>query len=230
MNRPSQYALIAAIGLSLSACAGLGLRGGIQPSAKDSIRTIAVASAMGDTFNGSHVATTVFGNSKYTVDVSDWRVDETLTATAVTTLQRGGKWNAVALPPARDTDLGKALAAARAAGADTLLLAAPARYDNQPDFPPGYGFHRRTFMGIDRPCIFSLFTIKAYKVSSGQALGWEWSFPTSTGIPCSEAADVTWKESFPQYTPQEKESIRRAIETSVRTNVGTSLKGLGLTP
>ncbi|MCZ8014346.1 MAG: hypothetical protein O9274_01495 [Limnobacter sp.] len=224
MNFVSKYTVVF-LCIVLSGCAGM-IRS-VDQEQVESIRKVAVVSQLGNTFIGSLTATTVFGNKGYKVDASGWQVDRAITAAAVEAIQRGGR---SALSLQSNAKLPELLKEATNNGADTLFLVTPAGYSNQPDFPPGYGFHRRVFLGIDRACIYSLFVTVAYDVKSGREIGQSWSFPKSEGaIPCEATAGIAWKDDFARYTKDERELIRKATIASVTTNIQTSVTGLGLT-
>lgn len=223
--------LVVSAGAILVACAGYGVRGPVPTKAREKVHSIAVASTLGNTFRGSFSGTTVFTNKEYEADVRDWEVDKMLAQAAVAILSRNGNVTAQSLSPSPGSSRDALIGAAKQLGADTLLVATPTTYDNQSDFPAGYGYHRKVFLGVDRPCVYSLFIVTAYNVESGRPLGLEWSFPISTGIPCyGGAGQIPWKDDFSMFTPAEKERLRQAVLASVAVNVGTSLKGLGLAP
>lgn len=226
MNLVSRLFAITILAFSLAGCTGMIRQ--VDQGDIQSVRKAVVVSQLGDTFFGSHTATTVFGNSSYKVDVSDWQVDEKLAASAVDAINESGKINASML--VSNAQLPELLKAAAARNADTLLLVTLAGYSNQPEFRPGYGFHRRTLFAIDRSCIYSLFVTTAYNVKSGKEMGIAWSFPKWESIPCEQATNPAWKQSYAEFSADEKELIRKAVISSVATNVRTSLRGLGLLP
>lgn len=226
MNLVSRLFVVATLSFALAGCTGMIRQ--VDEADIQSVRKVVVVSQLGDTFNGSLTATTVFGNSSYKVNVSDWQVDEKLAESAVEAINQGGKLNASMLTSS--AKLPELLKAAAARNADTLLLVTLAGNSNQPDFRPGYGFYRRTLFAMDRSCIYSLFVTTAYNVKSGKEMGIAWSFPKWESIPCNQATDLVWKDSFEKYSADEKELIRKAVITSVTTNARTSLQGLGLLP
>lgn len=227
MNSVSRYFAIISFCLVMSGCASRGVIKSVDTEGIQSIRKVAVASQLGTTFTGSLTATTVFGNSNYKTDVSEWHVDRTAVEVIIEAIQQGGQRSTMALP-SKNAKLPELLQAARVGGADTLLLVQQTGYSNQPDFRPGYGFYRRTLFGMDKSCIYSLFVTGAYDVKSGREIGLAWSFPRGGSIPCNSTSGLAWKDDFMKYTPQEKELIRKAVITSVTNNVRTSLKALGL--
>jgi hypothetical protein len=221
-----RYLAIISLAFVISGCTSM-IRS-IGEADIQSVRKVVVVSQLGNTFTGSLTATTVFGNSSYKVDVSDWQVDQKLVASAVDVINQGVKITASAL--VSNASVKELLQAAAAQNADTLLLVQLAGNSNQPEFRPGYGFHRRKLFNIDRSCIYSLFVTAAYDVKSGNNIGIAWSFPKWESIPCQQNTDLVWKDSFTKYSPEEKELIRKAVIASVTNNVKTSLKGLGLVP
>lgn len=222
----SRLFAITILGFALAGCTGMIRQ--VDQGDIQAVRKAVVVSQLGDTFIGSHTSTTVFGNSSYKLDVSDWQVDQKLAASAVDAINQGGKINASMMESS--AKLPELLKAAAARNADTLLLVTPTGNSNQPEFRPGYGFHRRTLFTMDRSCIYSLFVTTAYNVKSGKEIGIAWSFPKWESIPCEQATDPVWKDSFAKFSANEKELIRKAVITSVTTNARTSLKGLGLLP
>lgn len=226
MNFVNKYTVVF-LCVVLSGCSGM-----IRSVGQDrvqSIRKVAVASQLGNTFVGSLTGTMVFGNKNYKVDASAWQVDRAIVDSAIETIKWDKNKSAVALQS--NGKLPELLQEARKQGADTLFLVTPAGYSNQPDFPPGYGFHRRTFLGMDKSCVYSLFVTTAYDVKSENEIGISWSFVKShASIPCEATAGVVWKDDFAKYTAEEKELIRKATIASVTANIRTSVKGLGLNP
>lgn len=226
MNIVSRLFLVATLGFALAGCTGMIRQ--VDQANIESVRKVLFVSQLGDTFIGSLTATTVFGNSSYKVDVGDWQVDEKLAASAVDAINQSEKLNASML--ASSAKLPELLKVAAARNADTLLVVTPAGNSNQPEFWPGYGFSRRTLFMMDRSCIYSLFVTTAYNVKSGKEMGIAWSFPRWESIPCDQATNLVWKDSFEKYSVNEKELIRKAVITSVTKNARTSLQGLGLLP
>jgi hypothetical protein len=212
IKSPIKLILISLAFTALTSCA---LPGKIKSTEMNAVRKIAVVSELGNTFKGSFTATTIIGNKNFKADVSDWQVDAVLVETAISTLQRTGR-TAFALP-ASDVkpDIQQQLESARVNGADSLILVSPSRYDNQADFPEGYGLHRRKIFHIDKTCVYSLFTVKIYNTTTGKPIGWTWSFPVSHGtISCTEGADIVWKDDFSKFTVEERKNLRRSILTS----------------
>lgn len=219
-----------AIAFMVSGCAELGVRSSVPEKAKSSMRSFAVVSALGTSFHGTFEGTTVLTNKRYDVDVAEWGIDAEVVRAVSQILKAGqGKEVAVITAPVAARPVTEAIAAAKEASADTLVLIAPSGYDNQPGFVGGFGYYKKSLMGLEANCIYSLFVVEIYDVSSGKRLAWEWGFPAMRGIPCyGKELNIPWREQFSDYSAAEKAALREAITQSVRTNVATGIKRLGL--
>jgi len=140
-----------AMGLLATAAACAGPRGVVFDDQKANMHKLAVASALGNTFQGTYRGLTVFNNKKYEADVSAWKVDEVAVKVAIDSLKREGRFEVVPVTGSlQGKDASALIAAARAAGADTLVVVVPAEYGNLPYLPPGYGFRHELLGGKKR--------------------------------------------------------------------------------
>ncbi len=221
--------------LFLTSCSGL--KGPLTKSEIQSTRKVAVISLLGENFHGIRVATTVFGNIYYVTSVPDWNIDGITEDFIVSRVSSPGIRSALAL--AHDSALQKRFvkswgfanngfdydelfALAKEQGADTLIVVQPTPYSNARFHRPGYGFYENTFMGGSRRCVYSLFTVDVFSVSSGDRLGWEWGLPCESG-----ETEIAWKRGFLEYTEEEKERLREKTVASVISGVSNALKILG---
>ena len=85
----------AAVLANVAGCADM--RTVVPDDEKARMRTIAVASALGNTFHGYYMGLTVFNQKTYEADVSAWNVDETALRLVTEALNRGGKSEVVSV-------------------------------------------------------------------------------------------------------------------------------------
>lgn len=221
--------------LLLNGCAAIGMRRDIPQTERMSIRTIGVVSVLGNEFHSTYIGTTIFGNKSHSMNVNAWNIDEHAISVAIKVLDSMGPYQAQSLGSGF-TDISAVMDTARKAGVDAVVAIIPSGYDNQPHYVGGYGFHRHNMFGIQRDCIYSLFTTNVYAVSSARELGWEWSFPTSKGIGCygktsdgkSWTTQMQWREHSDEYSERERKQFRTNILESVSDSVSYSLRNLGL--
>ena len=228
--------LLAAAMLLLASCAALDMRRAVPSSAASSIRSIGVVSSLGTEFNATYIGVTIFNNKAHKYSVPNWKIEEFAIGTATEYLNSLGRYEARSLGNSfGDRDYDRMLAEARSAGHDTLIVLTPTSYDNAPHYVGGYGLHRRIFFGGPRDCIYTLFVTQVFDVATGAKLGWEWSFPTTSGIGCYGRKDlgeewdnsVEWQESLAGYTEAQQEILRSNVLASMSESVPRSLKKLG---
>lgn len=212
----------------LSGCAELGIRSSVSTEKVAAIRTVAVASTLGKQFHGKLTGTTVFNNKQYDADVSNWNVDGAAIDVATSELKKNNGWSVKPLYGSF-TQSEQVLSAARAVGADTVVVIQASKYDNEPHIPAGYGYSKRSFMGLSKECIYSLFIVEAYTVKSSKRMGWQWGFPSFSGVPCYGASrGIPFKEDWSEYSEAERSGLKDAVLESVRTNVLTGIRALKL--
>jgi hypothetical protein len=208
--------------LSVSACAGK-----IPLEQMKSVRHVAVASTLGDEFHGIYIGTTILTNKYYSENVAAWKIDA-VAAEAAAQVIRNAQYQVSVIEPDPSTDEAAAAQdAAKAVGADHVLLIRRSGYDNQPTFRGGYGYHRRSLLGIERGCIYSLFVAELYQVSSGRELAWQWSFPLTKDIRChAESKEMPWK-AWHEYSAEETRKIQATITETVDDDVRAAVSRLG---
>jgi hypothetical protein len=225
MNR-----LIAAFVIVAAGCAELAPDR--QSSTLSSPRNVAVVSLLGSQFHGVRVGTTVLGNLNYDVDVSDWNIDQFAEQVLASHLRE--KHSLVASPLNMDAaerrrfaqsegllrgdyDYGRVFALANAQGFDVLVLIKPTYYENARFHKPGYGFFERTFMGTERRCVYTLFTVDFRSVPSQTQMGWEWGRPCEGG-----EQELLWREKFNDFSDSERAVLRKRVEDSLRIAISVS--------
>lgn len=221
--------------LLLNGCVSLGFRGDMSTANREKIGSLGVVSMLGDNFKSIYIATTVFGNDSHVFNASSWKIDELATDVAIDTIKSLGPYDAKKLE-ANFTNIDVAISAARRDGHDALVAIVPRRYDNAPHYAGGYGFYRAKVFGLQKDCIYSLFVVSIYSATTGQRIGWEWSFPVMDGIQCSGldqegrswTRSMEWKENSSEYTEAEVERFRKDVVDSVRRNIVFSLNNIGL--
>lgn len=216
--------------LVLAGCAELGIRSGVSAQTASAMRKVAVASVLGPTFHGVLQGTTVFGNASYAEDVSAWQIDAEAVRTASEVLGRGaGRTVMPIATPLPAGDVARAVSVARSMGADSLVVVKPTPFDNDRLYAAGYGYFRKSVLGIERDCIYSLFTVEVHDLASGKRVAWEWGFAPMSGIPCSgQEQKIPWQPQFALYSAEQREQLREAVTQIVRTNVETGVRRLGL--
>lgn len=198
-------------------------------------KKVAIVSLLGTSFHAIRVSTTVFGNVSYDVPVADWNIDRMVEQVLVATVSKNGARTPIILP--HDPDLGTRLEKSRSAyrydydevlklarqqKADTLLLVQTQWVEDPPHYKPGYGFFERTFLGKSNRCVYASFSVRALSVQTGK--------PLARGfreLVCSGTTEIEWKESFDQYTVQEKQQLRRLTEDKIKQGVTKALSTMG---
>jgi hypothetical protein len=202
----------------------------------NSTKNIAVMSMLGDTFHGIHIGTTVFTNIEYDVPVPEWKIDELTEQLIINHISKNPSNHAQALK--HDAGLAsrfeqslnffsgynyeEIINLAKQQNVDTVILIKPSTYENMPFHKPGYGFFERTTFVIKKSCVYSLFTAQVISTATGKVIGWEWGLPCATG-----ESELAWKDSFDQYTQEEKNLLRKKTEDSVKNNVINALNEIG---
>ena len=218
----------------LSACAALDIRRSVPESASTGIQKVGVISILGDKFNLTHIGTTIFNNQSSTLDVSNWKIDDTAIHYAVKHLESTGQYSPTSLG-SNFSDADSMFAAAQKMGLDTLITIVPSGYDNAPHYAPGYGLHRRTFFGITKECVYALFVIQVFDVSTRKKHGWQWGFNSWNGVPCygdefgtPRAISSEWKEDISQFSEGELTLLRENLIAYLEENVPLALRNLKL--
>ncbi len=119
-------------------------------------------------------------------------------------------------------DYAEALNLARQQNADTLVLVQTQWAEDLQHYKPGYGFFERIFFGKSTRCAYSLFSVQVLSVQTGKHLAQGYR-----ERPCSEISEIEWKESFDQYSPQEKLLLRKLTEDKIKLGVTKALTAMG---
>ena len=224
--------------LALTGCATLDTKRSVPQSAANSAESIGVVSTLGDEFNATWIGITIFNNKEHQFKVPDWGVDELAIEKAIQYLNSRTTYRADSLGSDYSSDgIDRMMDDARAAGHDKLIAITPGGYPNQPNYAEGYGLHRRTTIFGRTDCIYSLFVVQAYDVSTKKKLGWQWSFPGGAfstvgcygdgnlGTPWSDQTE--WRESLDGYSESERALLRVNVSASVAESVPRAIKELG---
>jgi hypothetical protein len=198
-------------------------------------KRVAVVSLLGTNFHMVRIGTTVFGNAAYDVPVAEWNIDGMVEQALMAHIGKNGSRTPMVLQ--HDPGLGARLEKSRSAyrynyeealnlakqqNADTLLVVQTRWAEDLQHYKPGYGFFERTFFGKSSRCAYSLFSVHALSVQTGKHLSnghREW--------PCSATTEIEWKETFEQYTAQEKLLLRKLTEEKINQGVTKALTTMG---
>lgn len=229
----SVVALVAA--LSLAGCGAMNLKRSVADEDLKKTRRVGVVSALGDTFNGVYVGTTVFTNKTFTAAVPEWSVDKYAVGEAIALLRGNGRFESAELDRTGlssdqlRADGGKRLwEAAEKQGFDKLVLVRPGVSDNFPFFTPGVGFYERSMFGLVQRCVYAAYVVDVYDVATRKPVAWEWG----GGAPCAFGGDkqLVFKAKFDDYSAEEKQQIRQRLEAWIATSMKYSLETLTLAP
>jgi hypothetical protein len=180
------------------------------------IRQIGVLSELGDDFHVVRMGFTNFQNLHYDATVSDWKIDDVATASALKLLSENDRIKAVAFDKSHlSTDQlasNKSDAlwqAAQRQGLDTLIIVRPSEISALKHFTPGVGLYERKMIGEGDRCIYTAYIVKVFDVHSRKELDSNWGGPA----PCKVGADeqVPFKTAFGDYSPAEKEVMRKLM-------------------
>jgi hypothetical protein len=227
--------LLLLCGALLSGCAALDLKRPLADDDLSATRRVGVVSALGTTFHGISIGTTVFNNTHFSAQVPEWGVDSLVVTKALAVLQTQRRFEAVALDRSAlsdeqlRADQGKLLweAAARQ-GVDRLVIVSPGVSSNYPHYQPSYGFFERSMFGSGRRCVYAAYTVQVYDVATHQSLAWEWGGPQ----PCNIGADnpLPFKDKFEDYSAEEKQQLRSRLEARLDESLRYAMDKLAVAP
>lgn len=223
----------------LVGCAATGIKRPVSDQDLAKVKKVAVVSLLGNSFNGIHIGFTVFNNSRYTADVTDWKVDGMVSEQALSMLTTTKRFSVSSLelgsdvaafytdrkPDSTAVNYKKLLALAAAGNHDTVVLVRRAQYDNAPFHVGGYGLFDRSGLYVGR-CVYSLFVVEVIDVATEAQLAWEWGYPCLHG----DEDVIPWKVNFDQYSLEEKRLIRARLEQGIRNSLSRALHKLRLIP
>jgi hypothetical protein len=208
----------AALSVALSGCAGFGKTSEPEPSAgsPDKIKQVGVLAVMGDEFHVVRMGFTNFQNVHYDADVSDWKVDQIATDTALKLLAGNERIKAAPLDRSRlSTDQlasnrSDALwQAAQRQGLDTLIIVRPSEISALKHFTPGVGLFERKMVGEGDRCVYTAYVVKVFDVRTRKELDSNWGGPSPCKVGSNE--QVPFKKEFSEYSSAEKDEIRRLL-------------------
>lgn len=227
-------ALIFALLLLFTGCAGLGMKGGVGDDDLKTIRKVAVFSRLPSTMNHITIGFTALANKYQTIDVSKWRMTQFGENQVVAQLSRNSQYKVGTIknkpkPDASwDKDAVASLQAeAKNEGYDTLVILEPSGYANAPLFKPGYGVARVSRVGSPRISAYMIAIISVYNTSKPEALGWDWAmFDSSSADPSGGAAQVPpWKDDPAGFSADELGQIELLLKHRIELQVAEALKG-----
>lgn len=193
------------------------------------VKHVGVASAFDNQFYGRHVGFTVFGNEKFTLDISHWDVNKIARTRAVELLrQENPGWQVASLevPPFQTllTDRDHTwLASAQQQGFDTVVLLKPANSDNFPFFGPGVGVYSR----FKLTCVYTAYVIAVFDVASRKQIAWEWGATPPCDMGHSDSG-VQFKSDPAQYSQVELDRMRELVTEKFARTEPQALKDLHL--
>lgn len=227
----------------LAACTGMPRA--VEASRSATLRNVAVASLLGDDFKGVKVGITVFGNAFFSGRVPEWQVDAYAARKAAELL--APRFHARPLSGApgatvgalADQALPALLMAARAAGADGLLLIEPKRSGAFPMHAPPFGFHDRKIGAIPElpgfksislggRCVYAMYVVRLLDVASGEELAMQWGGDE----PCRSDADndLFFAMRFEDYSDAQRSVFRERLYRQLDRGLGSAIGRLGLAP
>jgi hypothetical protein len=202
-------------------------------------KNIAVVSELGNNFQHVTVGTTVFTNNITKSDVKDWEINHLAAGHLVSKLNELGikatEVESDFFTP-RDGDSLYTISQVKdevvkkitPLGFDSLLIIKPTRSENFPFFLPGYGRNTRYFLGEPSSCIYAMYILELYDLSSRETIGWDWVNARKGPCQFKNANDITVKDDFASYSTQEKADIRARLESWIKNSLDESLKSLQL--
>ncbi len=228
--------ICALLALVLGACSTI--KSAISPPDHRNIANLAVVSALGDTLQGVQVGTIVFGNTHYTHDVPDWKVDEFASHYSASVLADAGfKASALALSGLDDIDndspwtltsslIKPVSVAAQQQGYDTVLLIHKASSSNFPGYPAGYGLYQRRFFNSVQQCVYAMYIVSVIDTKTQRETGWEWGGSSPCDSDLSEQFNNT--SQFADYTPEQQQSIKVQLQARLKSGINDAISKLEL--
>lgn len=219
--------------LVLTGCAALDLKRPVSEEDASSMHKVGVVSALGDTFNGISIGTTVFANAHFSAQVPEWNIDDFASSTALAILQENGKFqSALLLHPnfrAQQLSADKARLVwelAQEQGFDTLVVLWPSVSTNFPFFIPGYGYFERSFLGLENRCLYAGYIVETYNVAARKRTAWEWGGE----MPCQFGSEmnIPYLEKFDDYSDSDKQLMRKAIEARIAQTLRYAMAKMSL--
>ena len=215
------------------------------------IKTIGIVAAMGDQLELTNVGITVFGNSRTTADIADWKLDEDIATTVGTLLN--GRYQTVVISGFdrsrfRPTGPGlfgaqineeretRALAAREGAPAvDAYLLIYPLDNENpislSSQWLTGPGLYRHRA----REAVYALGVMTLIDAKTFDAIGSKWlslksdDSETGSDLPYRRVEGVV-PETYEAMTPEQKRQAETIMKDILRESVEHSLSRLNLLP
>lgn len=232
MFRSLMTAAALAGAMVLSGCSALNVRSALDTDDLSRIHKVGVASALGDTFHGVSLGTTIYTNESFHALVGDWQMDAYAASRTASLLEENKRVKAEVLAASGETADAQrkaALAEAEQKGLDAVLLLHPGVSDVYKGMVPGYGFFERSTLGVlASRCVYAAYQVEVVDVKSHKTLAWQWG-----GVsPCDAGADndLPYKKAFGDYTAEEKQALHQRLDAVVVKGVRYSLQQLDLLP
>jgi hypothetical protein len=192
---------------------------------------IAVASALGDSFEGVSIGFTVFNNRSFSGKVTDWHVDTYAENAAIELLRSNprlapAELDRSALSAEQVREHTKALwAAAERQGFTQLVLLEPVGLSG---YRPGYGLFERTAFGLRQQCLYVAYTVSLYDVATRERINWI----SGTSPRCGPGTDgdIPFATPFESYRPETIRILRSRLEQRIAQTLRNSLEKLSLLP
>lgn len=241
-------------GLAILLFASIAMSAGVS-AARDRdlarIKTIGIVAAMGDQLELANVGFTVFGNSRSSADIADWKLDDDIAATVGELLK--GRYETVVITGFeksrfRPTGPGffgaqideetetKALAArAGAPVVDACLLIYPL-YNVNPislnnQWLTGPGLYRQG----SREAVYALGVVTLIDARTFDSIGTKWltlrsdDRETGSDLPYRRVQGLV-PETYDAMTPEQKRQAETIMKEILHESVGHSLSRLKLAP
>jgi hypothetical protein len=207
-------------------------RRGIPEAELASIKRLGVVSLLGTTFQSNYWGPTVFQNKSAKGSVADWQIDRSATELTLSTMTKRPGLIVTALDRGASTseelmaESGKlSWERAEQQGLDHILTIYPGTYNEQ--YPPGYGYQERYQFNINLKCIYAAYAINLYEVKTRRKVAWRWGGKT---LCAKYQGPVAFKESFADYSTEEKEQLKTAVLKHLSASIPQTLGGLSLAP
>lgn len=198
-----------------------------------STRKIALVSALGTTFQGVSIGTTVFNNEFFSAEVPQWGLNEHLLHQAKATLQTGRRLEVEILEGVeapkgpRDEEKIKAmLDAAAQRNFDKVIVFTQGRGDDAfPYLRPNFGFYERSLFGQGSRCVYAVFLASIYDVSSRTSLS-----SADQGVRCwrGSSNDIQFKARFEDYSDKELATLQERTRQRVTEGIANAFDSIGL--
>jgi hypothetical protein len=218
--------------LAISGCVSLH----VPDEDLDKTKRIGVISILGETFHGISIGTTVFNNTFFSATVPEWGINKYAASTVVALLRENARFESGEMDHAGlDWEIAdesrQRWEAAEKQGFDKLIIIRPRIFlGNYSFFKPSFGLFERSMFGLGFRCVYMGYRIGVYDVATGKQIAAGGDGEDESCNKFGRDNQFTFKKSFKDYTPEEKQAMRQRLEAKISKSLRHLLEQLQLVP